>query len=229
MGPIGQLGRPPRNRPRSDSGRRRCVTGPWGHPVIPAATTSRNKLARMLSSVYLAPPFAIRVSRTTFGIYENPEASLKLNSSSATVPIGQPESRGRKRDAERAVAIDSRTYGRSEHEDRSMGFARVSGSRQCRLRDRRGDRSAPNLSPPSRIRGSSWTDRNDTRFWVRTCSSGSPSSQFHSAPSVSRFGALELGIDLLRRWRGRGKARAPPSWIASREEGTRAIYLGMEG
>jgi hypothetical protein len=122
----------PHYRPRSDSGRRRCVTGPWGHPVIPAATTSRNKLARMLPSVDLAPPFAIRVSRATFGIYENPETSLKLNSSSVTVPIGQPESRGRKRDAERAVAIDSSTYGRSEREDRSMGFDRCSGT--CSMR-----------------------------------------------------------------------------------------------
>ena len=40
--------------------------------------------------------------------------------------------RGRKRDAKRAVAIDSRTYGRSEHEDRSMGFARCSGT--CSMR-----------------------------------------------------------------------------------------------
>jgi hypothetical protein len=62
----------------------------------------------------------------------NPETSLKLNSPSATVPIGQPESRGRKLDAERVVAIDSNTYGRSEREDRSMGFDRCSGT--CSMR-----------------------------------------------------------------------------------------------
>ena len=56
-----------------------------------------------------------------------------------------------------------------------------------------------NLSPPSRIRGSPWTDRIIAGLWVWTCSSGSPSSRFHSAPSVSRFGTLAPWIGLLRR------------------------------
>jgi hypothetical protein len=62
-----------------------------------------------------------------------------------------------------------------------------------------GDQSAPNSSPPSRIRGSPWTDRIDAGLWVRTRSLGSPSSLFHSAPSVLGFGALEPWVCLLRR------------------------------
>jgi hypothetical protein len=61
------------------------------------------------------------------------------------------------------------------------------------------DQWVPNLSPPSRIRASPWIDRNAAGLWVRTCSLGSPSSQFHSAPSVLGYGALEPWICLRRR------------------------------
>jgi hypothetical protein len=47
-----------------------------------------------------------------------------------------------------------------------------------------GDRSASNLPPPSHIRGSPWTDRNNVGLRVRTRSPCSPSPQFHFAPSV---------------------------------------------
>jgi hypothetical protein len=47
-----------------------------------------------------------------------------------------------------------------------------------------GDRSVSNLPPPSRIRGSPWTDRNNAGLRVRTRSPCSPSPQFHFAPNV---------------------------------------------
>jgi hypothetical protein len=128
-----------RNRtpPRSRGFRQDLLLHRTGRIRIRAQARLRNNLRRSSRAeepavVSNRPSFAIRVSRATFGIYGNPETSLKLNSPSAAVPIGQPESRGRKLDAERAVAIDSRTYGRSEHEDRSMGFARCSGT--CSMR-----------------------------------------------------------------------------------------------
>jgi hypothetical protein len=57
-----------------------------------------------------------------------------------------------------------------------------------------GDRSAPNSSPPSRIRGLPWTDRIDAGLWVGTRSPSSPSSQFHSTPNILgvwRTGAMD--------------------------------------
>jgi hypothetical protein len=46
------------------------------------------------------------------------------------------------------------------------------------------DRGASNLPPPSRIRGSPWADRGNTRIIVRTHSPCWPPSQFHFAPSI---------------------------------------------
>jgi hypothetical protein len=87
-----------------------------------------------------------------------------------------------------------------------------------------GDQSAPNLSPPSRIRASPGTDRNDAGLWVRTRSPGSPSSQFHSAPSVLGFGALEPWICLLRR--GLRRALSAAVFSSVEEEGTDNRWMG---
>jgi hypothetical protein len=76
-----------------------------------------------------------------------------------------------------------------------------------------------NSSPWKQIRRSPWTDRNSVVLRVRTRSPGSPSSQFHFAPSVLEFGALEPGIDLLRRGFRRGGWTAAVSCGRREEDG----------
>ena len=81
---------------------------------------------------------------------------------------------------------------------RPESFARVPGPLRWRFRGRWPTSGCSICLRRHRVRGSPWTDRIDAGLWVRTCSSDSPSSQFHSAASILEFGALGPGIDLLR-------------------------------